>query len=362
MSTHQQPPRRNPIKRIVELTLDKLAASYRFTQAWREANRDLVSGAQAARPEGLSYTPPPAEYGCATLGSGVTGARADGARPLFVTARFRSGSTLLWNLFRHTPGVTAFYEPLNERAWFSGEDDTLGTDPTHVSVSDYAAEYAGMADLGEWFDPTWTYRDLYMDRRSCDRGLERYLSELIRRAPHRPVLQCNRIDFRLPWLRAAFPDADVLLLYRNPREQWLSVQRSSSGAPPSRRLRVDEPEDYFYTLAWARDLRRYYPFLDPTQHEHAYAVHYLLWRLSFLAGQRYADMMIAYESLMQDHVSTLGAVFQRFDINGGELSADDFRGLLKAPTSERWPKYADQDWFAEIESDCEAQLARFFDA
>jgi hypothetical protein len=35
--------------------------------------------------------------------------------PVFVTGRFRSGSTLMWSLFRNVPGCTAFYEPLNER-------------------------------------------------------------------------------------------------------------------------------------------------------------------------------------------------------------------------------------------------------
>src|SRR5262249_4078250 len=37
---------------------------------------------------------------------------------VFITARFRSGSTLLWNLFRHVPNCTAYYEPFNERRWF----------------------------------------------------------------------------------------------------------------------------------------------------------------------------------------------------------------------------------------------------
>ncbi len=36
--------------------------------------------------------------------------------PVFVTARFRSGSTLLWNLFRNTPEETAYYEPLRSHS------------------------------------------------------------------------------------------------------------------------------------------------------------------------------------------------------------------------------------------------------
>lgn len=39
--------------------------------------------------------------------------------PIFITGRFRSGSTLLWNLFRQARGVTSYYEPLNERRFRS---------------------------------------------------------------------------------------------------------------------------------------------------------------------------------------------------------------------------------------------------
>jgi hypothetical protein len=350
--------------------LDTLARSCRFNATWREANRDLICGQQALRPRGVVYTPPPSRYGCAGaaaargtgLGDERVAARADGARPLFVSARFRSGSTLLWNIFRHTPGVTAYYEPLNERQWFRGGGiDAEATDPTHLHAERYGAEYAGLDDLAQWFDPDWTERNLYMDARSCDRRLARYVAELIRRAPERPVLQCNRLDFRLPWLRQVFPQADILHLYRNPREQWLSVQRSSSGVPPSRRLVPDEPEDYFYTLAWARDLRRTFPCVDPAQHDHAYAVHYLLWRLSHLFGTRFADLSIAYEDLMADCVGTLRPVFARFGIAGGELADGAYAALLKPLEAERWPQYAAADWFDAIERDCERELERFFD-
>ncbi|MBK1631005.1 hypothetical protein CKO31_09680 [Thiohalocapsa halophila] len=356
----------NLLRRLSARLLDALARSYRFNLTWREANRELVSGQQAARVRGITYGPPPARYGTAPAVTeseqAPTPRRDDGARALFVTARFRSGSTLLWNIFRHTPGVTAFYEPLNERQWFRGGADAERTDPTHLNAERYGAEYAGMADLAQWFDPAWTFRELYMDARSCDRRLARYLAELVARAPERPVLQCNRLDFRLPWLRRVFPHADVLLLYRNPREQWLSVQRSSSGAPPQRRLCPDETEDYFYTLAWARDLRRVFPCLDPGQHDHAYAVHYLLWRLSYLFGQQYADVSIAYEDLVRDCAGTLRPVFERFGINGGQVSTDAYAPLLKPLAPERWPSYASAAWFEDIEAACEHELARFLDA
>ena len=45
--------------------------------------------------------------------------------PIFVTSRFRSGSTLLWNIFRHIGGMTTFYEPLNESLGLSENRSTF---------------------------------------------------------------------------------------------------------------------------------------------------------------------------------------------------------------------------------------------
>src|SRR5262245_25011535 len=59
-----------------------------------------------------------------------------GEGAVFVTARFRSGSTLLWNLFRNVKGVTAYYEPLNERRWFDPKFRGRHTDQTHRFVDD----------------------------------------------------------------------------------------------------------------------------------------------------------------------------------------------------------------------------------
>ncbi|HZY89118.1 MAG TPA: hypothetical protein VFE78_30125, partial [Gemmataceae bacterium] len=50
---------------------------------------------------------------------------------ILITGRFRSGSTLLWNLFRNVPGCTAYYEPLNERRWFDPATRGSRVDRTH---------------------------------------------------------------------------------------------------------------------------------------------------------------------------------------------------------------------------------------
>src|SRR6267142_3164981 len=160
----------------------------------------------------------------------------DGNGAVFITGRFRSGSTLLWNIFRHTAGCTAFYEPLNERRWFDLQARGKHTDKTHQHVEDYWREYDGLGELASYYREDWIRCHLYMEAGAWDPALKRYIEILIERAPERAVLQFNRVDFRLAWLRAHFPSAKIIHLYRHPREQWLSIFRGGPVFPRSGRV------------------------------------------------------------------------------------------------------------------------------
>jgi hypothetical protein len=147
----------------------------------------------------------------------------DGEGAVFISGRFRSGSTMLWNVFRQAPDCTAYYEPLNERRWFSPQSRGGHTDPTHKQVSDYWREYDGLVELADLYEEDWIRRDLFMPTGFWAPKLRRYIEILIARAKGKAVLQFNRVDFRLPWLRSAFPRSRIVHLYRHPRDQWLST-------------------------------------------------------------------------------------------------------------------------------------------
>ena len=87
---------------------------------------------------------------------------------IFITARFRSGSTLLWNLFRHVDGMTAYYEPFNERRWFDPSSRGDRIDTTHRHVDDYWREYEGLDELGQFYRLEWINKDLLMDAEMWD--------------------------------------------------------------------------------------------------------------------------------------------------------------------------------------------------
>src|SRR5688572_10206678 len=152
-----------------------------------------------------------------------TGGTAGRRDIVFITGRFRSGTTFLWNVFRTIPGITAYYEPFNERRWFDPATRGTRVDGSHRNVADYWKEYEGLEELAQYYRIEWTDTNLYMDEHMPDPGMRKYMERMIELAPSRPVLQFNRVDFRLPWLRRQFPEARLIHIFRHPRDQWCST-------------------------------------------------------------------------------------------------------------------------------------------
>jgi Sulfotransferase family len=277
---------------------------------------------------------------------------------VFITARFRSGSTLLWNIFRHVKGCTAYYEPLNERRWFDPRTRGGHVDRTHRGVDDYWQEYLGLEALGAVYREDWIARNLYMDASSWDPGLLEYVSRLIEAAPGRAVLQFNRIDFRLPWFRHMFPAAKLIHLYRHPRDQWCSSLVRPRSVPRDVAITRFDPYDHFYLRGWARDLSHRFPFLDERVEPHPYRLFYYLWKLSYLYGVTHADLSLGFEALVaspDEQIRQLMVVAEIEDYDIDVLSA-----LVTPIPAGRWQEYADESWFRDHEEACEAVLRDFF--
>ncbi|MGL4462041.1 MAG: hypothetical protein ACRC1K_07795, partial [Planctomycetia bacterium] len=218
-------------------------------------------------------------------------------------------------------------------------------------------EYAGMSDLTDLYREDWTVDDLHMDAAAWNPGLRRYIAELTRRAAGLPVLQFNRVDFRLPWLKAQFPRAKILHLYRNPRDQWCSTLKATDPFPPTGRLGDFKPSDGFYLLRWAEDLRRPFPVLRLPPDRHPYELFHLIWRLSHAYGTVYADWSIPYETLAADPPAALRPVVEALKI--ADPPVDEWRALSSPATVDRWKSYAPADWFEEREARTAAALAEF---
>ena len=222
------------------------------------------------------------------------------ARPIFITGRFRSGSTLLWNLFRHVEGITSYYEPFNERRWFDEATRGERVDPTHRHVTEYWSEYVGLTELRAYYDERWIDTELFMDEFSWNPDMERFVALLVDRARGRAVLQFNHIDFRLQWLRRTFPTAYLVHIFRHPRDQWCSTLLDPQSFPRDGRMEDFRPSDHFYLLRWARDLKYHFPFLDEGGVRHPYELFYYIWKLSYLFGRVYCDYSLAFERLVSE--------------------------------------------------------------
>jgi hypothetical protein len=299
----------------------------------------------------------PTEYSELASPPGEGSSTASRSDIVLISARFRSGSTLLWNLFRNAAGFTAYYEPFNERRWFDPSARGSHTDPTHRNVDDYWREYEGLEELGRWWDPAWHDRHLFLPAGAWQPDMKRYLEVMIERAPARPVLQFNRMDLRLPWLRREFPRAAIVHLYRHPRDQWVSSLLDPTGFrstdPPSAFI------DHFYLRVWARDLKHSFPFLDERRVEHPYRTFYFLWKLSYLFGRRYADCSLSFETLVGEPEATLARLAETLGLDAPALTAS--ASVVTPARLGRWRDWAGDAWFKAHEEECERVLAEFLD-
>jgi Sulfotransferase family len=277
---------------------------------------------------------------------------------VIITGRFRSGSTLLWNLFRQAGGFTAYYEPLNERRWFDPRTRGRQTDATHINISEYWREYDGLEILGEYYREDWIRRCLLMDVHAWDPEMKRYVDTLIERAESRPVLQFNRIDFRLPWFQRHYPNATYIHIFRHPREQWCSTLMGDVNRFTNDASFADFPRfDRFYLRMWADDLKYHFPFLDERRNRHPYQLFYYIWKLSYIFGVRYCHHSIQLERLINDPHEEISRLFRLLGVE--YVDPQIFQALVVRPKPTRWRNYADEAWFQEHEAYCDSVLAEF---
>lgn len=279
------------------------------------------------------------------------------AGPIAITARFRSGSTLLWRLLRSCSSITAYYEPLNPRRWFDSSQRGTRVDRTHRGVSDYWAEYSVIPTESIKWDETWPSHDLYLSHLQPMHRLYDYVHLLVERADNRPVLQFNRIDFRLEWFRHRFPEMSLVHLVRNPRDQWLSTFQKHPPCSKTATVAEIQSRDEFYLIQWANDLSRYIPVLREVADLHPYQLSYLIWRLSDTFAQNYADCSIQYEDMVRFPKRSLTELADQFGLS--ELASHPDLASIDASSVDRWKQYADSEWFTDQERKCEALLESF---
>jgi hypothetical protein len=140
----------------------------------QQINRDFMARNQSLT--ALTNAPPPyADFQSETTKEKPSDPKQEPT--VFITSRFRSGSTFLWNIFRQLDGCTAYYEPFNERQWFNQSKRGNRVDATHLGVKDYWKEFEGMDDLEQFYEEDWIRHSLYMDAKTWNPKMKRYIDE-----------------------------------------------------------------------------------------------------------------------------------------------------------------------------------------
>lgn len=272
---------------------------------------------------------------------------------LFITARFRTGSTLLWNFFNQIPEVTAYWEPLHEQLP-TYILKNIQPQKRHYHVKSYYGAYPPLSELSKWHRTAFGVNRLYLEANDDFQELYDYIRFLIQTStnPH-TVFQFNRIDFRLPWIKHHFPEVPILHLYRSSREQWLSMIRDD---PSYQGDHLDI--DPYRLTTWAVDLCLKFPFLASPFIRHPYQRHYYLWKLSYLAGNRLSDLSISYESILQSPRDCLTEILGMCRL-AEERWIDLCKKIIVPNSLDRWQTYHDTQWFQALEDECDLVLKDF---
>lgn len=247
--------------------------------------------------------------------------RADSMSNLvFISGDFCSGSTLLFTLFRETEEYHCLYEPLHSllREYLIWP---LRVYEHHFFVNDYFSEYKGFAKIGSLFNPRWADHQLFMSAKDEGDDLYRYLCYIIgtsfgRRS--KVLLKFNRITFRLEWLRAKFPGAKIVHIFRDKKAEWNSiVKRAQQHLGREDVGQADVNFNGFSLASWCEDLKTQFPELHAANSRNGYDRFCKLWELSLAAHRRHADISIDYTELTHEFEPTCKRLFQTV-----ECSAD----------------------------------------
>ena len=144
-------------------------------------------------------------------------------KSIFIVGLPKSGTTLLWTLFRNIPEVTTFYEPFafEFRLQLESPDEIIlpaGPQDHHFFVNSYFDEYLEYCDLKE-LQKHYCLADNKFDR------IKSYIDYLIKVAPKLPTFKFVRLNGRLHELKAAYPDSYLIYIHREFDYHLASLER-----------------------------------------------------------------------------------------------------------------------------------------
>ena len=211
--------------------------------------------------------------------------------PIFITGRFRSGTSFLWQVFNELEGYCAWYEPLHPQLLSAIKHVKPKCD--HVGINDYWQSYRDKPEFESAYSMQFATKQLYLEAEDEYDELEAYINCLIDLSETEvPVIQFNRVDFRLPWLKAKFPEAKIIHIERNALQLYYSQRKHID------LMHRDEAHywDAYELMPWCYALQPQFPFLISTDIDHAFYSFYMIYQLSKLMAAEHCDVSITLDS------------------------------------------------------------------
>ncbi|MEG4806550.1 sulfotransferase, partial [Microcoleus sp. F8-D3] len=277
---------------------------------------------------------------------------------IFITGRYRTGTTFLYSLFSSLENTAVFYEPLHPNLLeFLDKDENISEQlkalNSHTFKGNYFEEYKVLNRqiLFPLHKIEFSSRKLIMSTVDSYYDLKNYVSFLTKSLPDIPlkVLQFNRVDFRLGWFKKNFPNALIVNLRRNPRDIYASYR--TVNARNTSENNEQEIGSLFYLDDYISILGRLSIPQICVQQMNTYEKIYFLNKLSNLWSDYFADVILDYEELVEDPVGIVSRISSQ--VKGFE---PNWKSEILAAKKDRinvWQEYHESSWFLKCESKCD---------
>ncbi len=277
---------------------------------------------------------------------------------IFITGRYRTGTTFLYSLFSYLENTAVFYEPLHpDLLEYLDQSQNLSEQlkalNSHTFKGQYFEEYKVLNRdiLFSLHQKEFGSRKLIMSTVDSYYDLKNYLFFLIRSLPDLPlkILQFNRVDFRLGWLKKNFPNALIVNLRRNPRDiyaSYRSVNTRNMGENNEKEI-----GGLFYLDQYINLLGKLSSPQICVQQMNTYEKIYFLNQLSNLWSDYLADVILDYEELVEDPVGITSRIASQVKGFTPKWKNDEIVAAKKDRVV--WQEYHESSWFLNCESKCD---------
>jgi hypothetical protein len=160
------------------------------------------------------------------------------------------------------------------------------------------------------------------------------------------------MDLRLPWLRAHFPSVPIVYIYRDPREQWVSMINNQGLTD------IDDPflNTGYDLVIWSANLAPHVPHLGSSEITSSYERHYLIWRICHELAKIYATCTVSFDDdLQKDPRVGIRKVLDTLGADRGLMEKLLPLVVVKGKLA-TWRDYHSEAWFAQTEARCDNYL------